>query len=83
MHDSPFVTVNRIDGQYLAEVFLCGDEAVDQARIQTALDVGYSFGVHSYAIVYNDIAYEGCDDSVRIHFTPDSIPDDIGGMWPR
>lgn len=83
VYDVPFITVNRIDGQYVAEVMLSGNERTDEVRIQTALDVGFGLGHHSYARVHSDREYEGADDSVLIYFTPDSIPDDISGMWPR
>jgi hypothetical protein len=43
--DAPFITVNRIEGQYIAEVMLSGTVEVDLDRIATALGVGRSEGV--------------------------------------
>jgi hypothetical protein len=43
--DAPFITVNKVEGQYIAEVMLSGTLGVDLDRIATALDVGRSEGV--------------------------------------
>lgn len=84
IYDVPFVTVNRIDGRYVAEVILSGNEGVDQVRIQAALDVGFAYGVHAYARIHSDITYyEDDTKSILIHFTPDSLPDDIEYAWSR
>jgi hypothetical protein len=71
VYDVPFITVNKIGSKYLAEVVLSGDVETDLARVQTALDVGATRGVHAYARVYSDLVYEGTADSILIHFTAD------------
>jgi hypothetical protein len=65
VHDVRFITVNRIGAQYEAEVILSGDSVVDEARIQEALDVASSRGVHAYARKHGL-------DSVLIFFTADT-----------
>lgn len=72
VYDVPFITVNRIDGLYEAEVIFSGDEAVDQARLQTALDVGASYGVYVHAVRPSDYPDDDVE-SVTIHFTADPI----------
>jgi hypothetical protein len=63
--DIPFVTVNRIDGEYLAEVMLSGTDEVDRERIETALNVGRANGVTAYARQHGRFG-----NSVMIYFTP-------------
>lgn len=68
VYDVPWVTVNRIDGLYEAEVIFSGDEGVDQARLQEALDVGATYGVYPFAMKPNDYPDDDVE-SVTIHFT--------------
>lgn len=65
VHDVRFITVNRVGKQYEGEVILSGDADVDEARIQEALDVGRTRGVHAYARKHGL-------DSVLIFFTDDT-----------
>jgi hypothetical protein len=64
--DVPFITVNKVDGQFQAEVILSGDSETDLERIQTALDVGTMYGVHAFARVHSEFGH-----GVLICFTPD------------
>jgi alkanesulfonate monooxygenase SsuD/methylene tetrahydromethanopterin reductase-like flavin-dependent oxidoreductase (luciferase family) len=66
--DVPFITVNKVDGQFQAEVILSGDPETDLERIQEALDVGTVYGVHAYARVHSEFGH-----GVLIYFTPDEI----------
>jgi hypothetical protein len=52
IYDVPFVTVNRVSGEYQAEVILSGDEETDHDRVLTALAVGTEHGVRAYARVF-------------------------------
>lgn len=63
--DVPFITMNRIDGSYVAEVVCAAEEAVTQDRIQQALNKGYEHGVHAYARVHGDYG------TILIYFTDD------------
>ncbi len=63
--DVPYITVNRIEGRYLAEVVLSDDETTSLDRIETALAVGREHGVHAYARIHGDYG------TVLIHFTDD------------
>jgi hypothetical protein len=63
IYDVPFITVNKVGGKFLAEVFCSDDERVNEARIQEALDVGHMHGVHAFARVWGEY------NNVRIHFT--------------
>lgn len=65
VYDAPFITVNRIEGQYQAEVITSGDRETDLERIQTALDVGTVHGVHPYARVHGEYG------NILIFFSPD------------
>lgn len=71
VHDVPFITVNRVDGQYRAEVILSGNPATDTARIQEALDVGYTYGVHAFARKWG-----AGGNHLAIFFTPDHTGDE-------
>lgn len=64
--DVPFITMNRVDGQYIAEVVIDLDDEVTEARVQQALNVGYQYGVHSYARKHGDY------NVILIHFTADT-----------
>lgn len=64
--DEPFITVNRIGSKYEGEVILSGDHALDEARVERALDVGRSRGVHAYARKHGG-------DSVLIFFTANTV----------
>lgn len=66
VYDVRFITVNRIGQKYEAEVVLSGEPLIDEARIQVALEVGRSRGVHAYARKH------GLHGSVLIFFTPDT-----------
>jgi hypothetical protein len=46
--DIPFVTVVRINGQYIAEVILSGVPDMDQELIQIALSKGREHGVREW-----------------------------------
>jgi hypothetical protein len=81
VYDVPYVTVNRIGGEYLAEVVFSGDPVVDKDRVSTALAVGRDHGVCSFARVFG----ENC---VTIHFTDDpskgliwGLEDELGNAW--
>lgn len=63
IYDVPFITVNKVGGKFLAEVFGSEDERITEARIQEALDVGHMHGVHAYARVWGEY------NNVRIFFT--------------
>lgn len=65
--DVPFVTVNRINGRYFAEVIASEDDTVTKARIQQALDVGHTKGVHAFA------GKHGTYNNILIYFTPDHM----------
>lgn len=65
VHDVRFITVNRIGRRYEGEVILSGDPIVDEARIQEALDVASTRGVHIYARKHGL-------DSVLLFFTADT-----------
>jgi hypothetical protein len=66
--DRPFMTMNKIDGVYVAEVVLSGEPTTDLGRIQTVLDVGKIHGVEPWARVHGDDnpAYR----VATIHFAP-------------
>jgi len=83
IYDVPFVTVNRIDGQFVAEVIFSGNPVIDLDRINTALKVGIEHGVRAYARVF------GTYGNVLIYFTDDPLggliygppSDEIGVEW--
>ena len=70
LHDVPFITVNRIDGKIIAEVFKDWDPVVTEARIKAAQDVGYAHGHHLWAAVHGDYSHLGYG-VVTLHFMPD------------
>lgn len=81
VYDVPFVTVNRVGGEYLAEVVFSHDPVVDGDRVRTALAVGLDHGVRAFARVFGD-------DCVTIHFTDEpskgliwGLEDEIGNSW--
>ena len=63
VYDVPFVTVNKIDGQYEAEVIFSGTEVIDRDRVETALKVGAEHGVRAFARIF------GTYGNVRILFS--------------
>lgn len=65
IYDVPFVTVNRVGGEYQAEVIFSGNEDTDLDRVRTALAVGTERGVRAYARVF------GTYGNVMIYFTAD------------
>jgi hypothetical protein len=83
IYDVPYVTVNKIDGQFVAEVIFSGNPEVDLDRVSTALRVGLEHGVRAYARVF------GTYGNVLIYFTDDPLggliygpsADEIGGEW--
>jgi hypothetical protein len=76
IYDVPFITVNRIDGRFRAQVVVSENELVTLDRIQEAIDVGRQHGQHAYARKHGDIMYPtlaGLDYGViDIIFTPDT-----------
>jgi hypothetical protein len=68
VYDVPFVTVNRVDGQYIAEVVTSEheDDVVTEARIQQALDWGHRNGLRSDEWGPGDLY-----NVMLIFFTPD------------
>lgn len=64
--DAPHVTVNRIGTQYEGEVILSGNPAIDEARIDLALEVGRAHGVHIYARKHGE------PDCLLLFFTADT-----------
>ena len=47
--DEPYMTVNRVGGEFFGEVVLSGDEVVDRGRVQRVLDTGAEHGQTAYA----------------------------------
>jgi hypothetical protein len=47
--DVPYMSFNRVGGEYIGEVVLSGDEVVDRGRVQTVLDAGTQHGQTVYA----------------------------------
>lgn len=81
VYDVPYVTMNRIGGEYQAEVVFTGNPVVDLDRVRTAHAVGRDHGVRSYARVFG----ENC---VMIYFTDEpskgliwGLEDEIGTSW--
>ena len=81
IYDVPYVTVNRIDGEFLAEVVFSADPVINADRVRTALAVGRDHGVRAFARVFG----ENC---VTIHFTDEpskgliwGLEDEIGNSW--
>jgi hypothetical protein len=76
IYDVPFITVNRVDGKFFAEVVASDNESVTLSRVQEALEVGRRYGQHVYARKHGDIVYPelaGVDNGViLIAFTPDA-----------
>lgn len=66
VYDVPFITMNKVGGQYQAEVIMSLDDSTSEARIQEALDVGHVHGVHAYARILGEY------NNVLIFFTPDT-----------
>ncbi|HEX9087076.1 MAG TPA: hypothetical protein VF867_06080 [Arthrobacter sp.] len=64
--DVPFMTVNRDGSAIEGEVILSGDPVIDEARIQTVIDIGHAHGVHAYARKHGD------GDHLLIFFTADT-----------
>lgn len=83
VYDVPFVTVNRVGGEFMAEVVFSGDPMIDGDRVRTALQVGVDHGVRAFARVFGD-------DCVTIHYTDEpshglvwGLEDEIGLSWLR
>ncbi|HSU47472.1 MAG TPA: hypothetical protein VLJ40_11205 [Arthrobacter sp.] len=72
----PFITVNRVDGRFLAQVVASDNDLVTLDRIQEAIEVGRRYGQHVYARKHGDIMYPtlaGTDFGViDLIFTPDT-----------
>lgn len=66
IYDVPFVTVNRIGNELLAEVMLSGTPEIDEDRLAAAQSVAWERGYRAYARVFGDL-YGG--SAVTIHFT--------------
>jgi hypothetical protein len=54
IYDAPFITLNRVDGEHIAEVIMCGNPCTDLDRIQSCLDVGKQLGLTPYARVHGE-----------------------------
>ena len=52
--DVPFVTVNRINGQMVAEVILSGDEIYDRLRLSRAFQAAAAHNQYAHAQVHGD-----------------------------
>lgn len=52
--DVPFVTVNKINGQCIAEIILSGDEIYDRLRLSRAFQAAAAENQKAYAQVHGE-----------------------------
>lgn len=85
LYDVPFVTVNKVGGEIMAEVLLSGVKEIDSDRIATAQSVAKEHGCRAYARVFGD-QYGGA--AVLIYFTDEpskgliwGLENEVGNAW--
>lgn len=80
IYDVPFIRVDRMDGEFIAEVVFSGIAEIDLDRLMTAQSVCRERGYRAYARFFSD---QGADDGYNTVTLLCSNDPGKGTIWAR